>query len=278
MKRYTILTVDDSIDCLITIFDIVRRELSNYEVLQTNNPKEVFKIAYENDIDLIITDWMMPELSGIELVKQLRKDKKTSTVPIIITTGVMLSQENLREALEIGAVDYIRKPIDSIELIARVQSAILLKESFDKISYYKDELLTKSAIDLVESHEFMDAIGKEIIRIKEIVKDDAESAITKIDMLHKDVKERLDGKSWYKFNTAFTNMHKNFTKNLVNRYPTITPAEIKLCSLLSLGLQNKEIAYVLSQSPNSVKVTRSRLRRKLEIDRNVNFEVFLSKF
>lgn len=278
MKRYTILTVDDSIDCLITIFDIVRKELSNYDILQTNNPNEVINIASEKKLDLIITDWMMPGLTGIELIKQIRNNKETAEVPIIIATGVMLSPDNLREALEIGAVDYIRKPIEPIELIARVQSAVLLKESFDEISKQKDELLTKSAVDLVESHEFIDSIGKEISRIKELLKDDTVTAISRMDRLHQNVHNKLDGKSWYKFNSAFSSMHENFTKNLTNKFPTITPSEIKLCSLLRLGLSNKEIASVLSQTSNSVKVSRSRLRKKLEIDRNINFEVFLVKF
>ena len=140
MKRYKILLVDDNEVNLNTVFNIINESNEPYDLIQANNGKVACKIAFEEELDIIIMDWDMPEMSGIEALKILKKDQRTRHIPVIMFTGVMTTSENLMTALDAGAVDYIRKPIDKIELIARMRSMLTLSESFKKIEKQKQQI------------------------------------------------------------------------------------------------------------------------------------------
>ncbi len=278
MKKYKIFIIDDSFENLQLMFSIIKKHLPDFEVFQTNNPENAFNITNCVKPDIIITDWDMPIISGIELIKSFKSNDSTKNIPIIMATGVMVTSENLKIALDAGAIDYIRKPIEPVELIARVNSAVLLTDYYDQLMQQKDEALTKSALSLVESHEFINDLSSKLIEVKSIIKSKPDNAIEDLLCLHEKVLDKINKNSWMSFEASFSKIHSNFSKNLIGAFPTITPAEIKLCSLVSLGMSNKEIASVLNQAPNSVKVSRYRIRKKIGLDRSDNFEIFLSKF
>ena len=102
----------------------MNRELRAYydqiEILNAGNGKMAVRVAEEELPDIIIMDWDMPEMNGIMAIKQLQADERTKHIPVIMCTGVMTSAENLQLALETGAIDYIRKPVDTLELKARI--------------------------------------------------------------------------------------------------------------------------------------------------------------
>jgi len=83
--------------------------------------------------DLIILDWNMPRLNGLEALKKLKSNPVTKDIPTIMITGIMTSPENLKIALETGAIDFLRKPFEKIELLARVKSMILLSKSIREL-------------------------------------------------------------------------------------------------------------------------------------------------
>lgn len=120
MKK-KILVVDDEKD----IVDILKYNLereNDFEVLSASNGKEALEAA--NSIpDLILLDVMMPELSGFEVCKQLKYNPKTSKIPIIFLTA---KENEIDEILgfEIGADDYINKPISPRKVLARIKSVI----------------------------------------------------------------------------------------------------------------------------------------------------------
>ncbi len=143
MKRpedISILIVDDEPDNLQAIADVFRRSNLNYRILRSPDGAIALKMARLKQPDLIITDWEMPVMDGITLIKQLRAMAETRHTPVIMCTGVMVKSENLQTALEAGASDYIRKPVDPIELIARTNSMLKLGESFTTIQQQHAEL------------------------------------------------------------------------------------------------------------------------------------------
>lgn len=112
--------------------------------------KETINIAQKELPDLIIIDWDIPEISGVEVIRLLKKNDITKNIPMIITTGAMMSSSDLKYALETGASDYIRKPFEKIELLARAKSSIdfsiLLKNiklQNIKITKQKDDLINR---------------------------------------------------------------------------------------------------------------------------------------
>jgi len=278
MQNNKILIVDDLIDNLQILFSIFTKHLPSYEILQTNNPENVINIATKAKPDIIITDWDMPQISGIELIKSLKSNNETKSIPIIMVTAVMLTPENLKIALDAGAIDYIRKPIEPIELIARINSAMLLTNYYNQLMKQKDEELTESALHLVKSNEFLNSFVSKLKEVKQSVKSEPELAIENLTNLGQDILQKNNEDSWFRFELTFSKIHKNFSKNISKAYPKITPAEIKLCSFIRLGMSNKEISAVLNQTPNSVKVSRYRIRKKLDMESGSNFETFLAQF
>jgi sigma-B regulation protein RsbU (phosphoserine phosphatase) len=136
----TILIVDDNPTNVIIIREILKKQ--NYldtltcvsaggmfELLGiSNHPAEV--IPTNVDIDLILLDMMMPEMDGIEACRIIQHYSHLKDIPIIMVTAVGDSKK-LAEALDSGAVDYVTKPINKVELMARIRLALRLKKEND---------------------------------------------------------------------------------------------------------------------------------------------------
>lgn len=148
MKQKNILIVDDEQKILEVIASFL--ESQNYQVFQAENGAKAFEIFEKENISLIILDLMLPDLSGEEICKKIRR---TSRVPIIMLTA-KVEESDVLEGLEIGADDYITKPFSLKELIARVK-AILRRTSeepvplFNKNSYNGGDLILDFGKDLV---------------------------------------------------------------------------------------------------------------------------------
>jgi adenylate cyclase len=106
------------------------------------NGKEACKLAAKEMPDLIIMDWEMPEMNGIDALIKLKKFVNTADIPVIITSAFS-NNESIQHALEAGAIDFLRKPIDSIELLARTRSALSLSSAYIKLKE-KTQLLTQA--------------------------------------------------------------------------------------------------------------------------------------
>ena len=95
--------------------------------------------------DIILLDWQMPKMGGLETLKTLSKNKVYSNIPIIIITGLQ-DKSVLEEAFDYGSVDFLNKPVDKIELTARVYSALKLSEANRTLQIQKHELLDLNQI------------------------------------------------------------------------------------------------------------------------------------
>lgn len=116
-----ILVVDDQ---LINI-RLLERKLSrnNMEVLSATNGPEAIQSALDASPDVILLDIMMPGMSGIEVCRRLKEEKRTRDIPVIFVTA-QTSKEGKIEGLDVGAADYLIKPIDLDETVARVRTQI----------------------------------------------------------------------------------------------------------------------------------------------------------
>ena len=132
MEYPKILIVDDMSVINELISSILLNHNPNYKILTADNGRNACKLAVSELPHLIIMDWEMPEMSGYEALTRLKKNEVTKDIPVIITSG-FTQAENVQKALEAGAIDYVRKPIEKIELTARVQSVLALSDAFTKI-------------------------------------------------------------------------------------------------------------------------------------------------
>ena len=119
MIRPTVLLVED---------EPAQRELLAYnleaegfDVITADNGEDGLILVDENDPDLIVLDWMMPQLSGIEVCRRLKSNSKTRQIPVIMLSARAEEVDRVR-GLETGADDYVVKPYSVIELMARVKA------------------------------------------------------------------------------------------------------------------------------------------------------------
>lgn len=280
---YKILIVDDEIEHIEAIIEILEETEAPYRILQSFNARSAFQIAVKEIPDLIITDWEMPEMSGIELIKKLKATNETAPIPVLMNTGVMTSSENLNTALKAGAIDYIRKPVDRIELVARIQSILKIADYQKEIAKYqkeaieqKDRELAENSMYLVQNNEFLIKSIKELQLVKNQMVDSEK--LKTINQIIGSFESKVKEGSWNRFEICFERIHSDFRRNLLSEFPNLTSTELRLCAFLRLGMSTKDIAAALFQSPDGVKVKRSRLRKKLKLSESDNLNVFLSNF
>lgn len=289
--QHRILVIDDEPTNIETILESLSEQ--NYSILIANEGEAGYKIARETKPNLIITDWDMPHIDGISTIQLLKKDETTQNIPIIMATGKMLSSENLKSALEAGAIDYIRKPIDKIELVARVKSAILLFETMAKnielekqLSAQKEQELkleignmekelTKNTLRLINYAELNEWLTKRLNSLKEYTDEYGVKIINEITNRFKITK---NNNLWEEFELVFEQVHQSFYKNLGAKYPDITQNERRLCAFLKLNLNTKDISAITFQSTEAIKKARYRLRKKFQLDTDEELHKFVQTF
>lgn len=133
----TILFVDDEQFVLDGLSRLLREFRNTWKVKFALNGKDALDILKQEQIDMIITDVRMPEMSGLDLLEILRSEENTRNIPVVILTG---DQERTlkRQALDLGAVDLLNKPINKEDLVSRINNVLKLKE-------YQDLIIEKNA-------------------------------------------------------------------------------------------------------------------------------------
>ncbi len=120
-EKAKILVVEDDIaQSEILSYNL---KAAGYDVFTADNGEDGVLLAYENLPDLVILDWMMPRLSGIEVCRQLRAKPETREVSIILLSARSEDADKVR-GLELGADDYVAKPYSITELMARVKTQL----------------------------------------------------------------------------------------------------------------------------------------------------------
>jgi len=124
--RVRVLAVDDDPVSLRLL--VAHLESVGYEVATARNGKEALNVTVQWNPQMVITDWMMPEMDGLELCKYLRKTETGRNLYILILTGRAAEEERIVEAFEAGADDYIAKPFSPKLLLARTRPGVRVIE------------------------------------------------------------------------------------------------------------------------------------------------------
>jgi PAS domain S-box-containing protein len=135
MKK--ILVVDDepaNVELLVGLLS------KKYDVETASNGNEAFEKVKDISPDLILLDVIMPEIDGYEVCRQLKGDKKTMNIPIVMVT-CLTDREDRIKAIEAGADDFLSKPIDWIELGARVKSLLRIKQFLEDLEESKNRYI-----------------------------------------------------------------------------------------------------------------------------------------
>jgi len=144
-----ILIVDDEPFNL----DLLEQELTDqgYVIERANDGAEALQKVPSFLPDVILLDYMMPKMNGLEVVKQLKQDERHKGIPVILLTA-KASQEDKVRGLDAGADDYVVKPFESFELLARVRSMMRIKQMHDALEEWNRSLTDKvtQQVDQIE--------------------------------------------------------------------------------------------------------------------------------
>ncbi len=141
-KKHKILIVEDSQENMDLLVYFLHPQ--GYEIISVYDGLSALQKVEEEHPDIILLDIMLPKMDGYEVCGRLKKDPETKFIPIIMLTALKELKDKVR-ALEVGADDFLTKPFENIELLARVKSLLRLKE-------YHDELQSKN-LELAEKNE-----------------------------------------------------------------------------------------------------------------------------
>ena len=190
MKK--ILVVDDQKDNVFVLQERLTRE--GFEVLSAFDGPTCLTMASEESPDLILLDVMMPGMSGFEVCKKLTANEETKLIPVLLVTA-LTEAEDLKEGFQAGAFDYIKKPFNRVELIARIKSALSFRES-QKVLLEIEKVQTYAATVITANHEIKQpltlinlstaAINREL-RKDELSKDVVHKRVTFIEDATKDI-------------------------------------------------------------------------------------------
>ncbi|MEH0154163.1 response regulator [Limibacter armeniacum] len=278
----TVLIVDDELANIKLIANYLMEQEGSFKVLTSLDPEKGFKVAQTYLPDLIILDWEMPKLSGITVLKMLKQHPNTKQIPIIIATGKMTSSENLATALNAGAEDYIRKPLDTVELEARMQTVFRLSDQYRQMEEMlkeevelKNRKLATATLYTSQRNQMMSGVMNQIENILS-----GKTTLEKMSMDLVNLKKEMGGflehdESWDTYKIHFEEVHPQFFERLKEAEPTLTQNDLKLCAYLCIGLHNKEIAHMCNISYEGIKKSLYRLKKKLQLGEEDDLRVYI---
>ncbi|MEP1095873.1 MAG: response regulator [Cyclobacteriaceae bacterium] len=284
MKEHTILIVDDNREIISSISRELSDNASGFQIINAGNGEMGVEIAKTEQPDIIIMDWDMPVMDGIKATRMIKNTESTLHIPVIISSGKMTTSENLLLALEAGAIDYIRKPIDFVELRARINTAIRVKEQNEAIKQLleneidlKNRQLSSTSIMMVEKNELLNNLHSDLTILESQAKENPTSPET-FKSLKKRIQNHLDtDNSWNSFKIHFDEVHPHFFQRLSDLNSDISHKDLKICAYLKLGMDNKQIAQLLNITAASMRTNLYRLKKKLNTKEEDNLREFITE-
>ena len=166
---HKILIVDDNKNNLVSLHALLDEYFKDIQVFEANSGMTALGVLLKNEVDLIILDIQMSHMDGFETAKFILSRPKTRHIPIVFLTAAYKSEEFKKKGLEIGAADYLTKPIDTQLLVSKVKGYLHLidKEREHNVDHDKIEKKAKEDAKKV-SDETKKLLKKDLINDLEI--------------------------------------------------------------------------------------------------------------
>lgn len=139
-RRFKILVVDDAPKNIQVVANLLGD--TDYDISYATNGRRALELVEEDRFDLVLLDVMMPEMSGYEVCRTIKKDSFCDDLPVIFITA-KTDEESLIEAFDAGAQDYVTKPFNAAELMARIRTHLKLKAFEDSQQVVIDNALAE---------------------------------------------------------------------------------------------------------------------------------------
>lgn len=286
MDQKTILIVDDNKDIIKHIAGELNSRNEQFKILNANNGLNAIRIAQETIPDLIIMDWDMPVMNGLEATRKIKNNDLLHSIPVIMATGQMTNPEDLQLALEAGAVDYVRKPVEFIELKARINTALRIKEQHEAIKGLleseidlKNRKLSTTSMLIVEKNGLLQEFQTELDQLQTFLNEGKNDEFKEnLKSLKKRVANNLDvDNSWDMFKVHFDEVHPHFFTTILQVAPDLSHKDLKICAYLKLSMDTKQIARLLNITPASTRTIFYRLKKKMKLSEDENLRDYVQQ-
>ena len=220
-SKSVILVVDDQLQNVKLLEAYLMPQ--KYEVLKAYSGEEALELLSLNEVDLILLDIMMPGMDGFEVIRKSRLNEYNRLLPIILVTSLKETEDRIK-GIESGCDDFISKPVDKTELLARVNSLLKVKAYNDLLKNYRNDLelevskrtekLEKLMIEIIDSNkairrfvpeQFLDQLGKHSIEKVKL----GDHIATNMVVMFTDIRD---------FSTLSENMTAEETFSFINQY------------------------------------------------------------
>jgi len=269
----SILIVDDLMANVQTLVKYLEEAQETYELLSALNGTMALRIAEKHKPNLVITDWEMPEMSGLDLIMALHNKGLSDRVPCMVVTGLRTTAEHLKQAFDHGAVDFLRKPLNKVELWARVDSVLKLQAMQQNLNDQKNRELSIKALQVYEKNQFLHQVEQRLVTFLDKLSPELRSEGRAI---LKDVSsQKQNDHEWAGFKLHFESVHPNFFRFLQNEDFKLTKNDLRWCAYIRIGLTTRDIANLLNVDYAGARVNKTRIKKKLNLTAEDDLTTFL---
>lgn len=311
--NHKILIVDDRIYDRLLYKEYLNEDNYILDELQDGDELQEYLKTNQNP-DLILLDWQMPRMGGLESLHFLKKSDKYKDIPVIIITGLE-DEAVLEEAFDLGCIDFLNKPVSKVELNARVDNVIKLFHARALLIEQRNELQELNNIINSQKSELKEALEikselsklKEQSHLKEIEERKRKMISYEVDnskistslqrllselkeisnLDESDMKSRVKSLEWKfdsmikdldnkeEFMKLFESIDKEFFKKLISYNAKLTPLDLKHCAYIRMNVDNYDLANILNVELKSLQMSRYRLKKKLKLDESQTLREFI---
>ncbi|XOF33694.1 MAG: response regulator [Candidatus Electrothrix sp. YB6] len=280
----TVLVIDD--DALYVRFMKLTLEEHGYRAQTAASGEAGLQSVQkkENRPDIILLDLVMPDLDGYEVCRRLKADPLSADIPVLFLSGLGSPQEKVR-AFEAGGVDYIVKPYSRIELLARLRTHLALQRMRNNLAKEvrkRTAELERKNQELQETNIVLKRLLQEIeqekkklgrimrLNIERLILPDLDRTV------QAPAEERARLRNLIRSNLL--DLVRPLSCEREDIYTLLTPTELRVLNLIRQGKRTKEIAELLTLSPQTVATHRKNIRKKLNLSgKKINLASFLNK-
>ena len=273
--KHRILIVDDEPTNIQLIAKILDAKL--YNISYAEDGATALEMAEHTSYDLILLDVIMPDMDGFDVCQKFQENDKLKDIPIIFLTA-RTEIEDVIQGFKIGAVDYVTKPFNDLELSARISNHLELKSKRDSLQTelnFREKIMSEYALHLDKRKKLAKAFFDDLEGFNMETESRFEDQIASMARKLKAIFEDVDYKA-FEFN--FNELQSNFQQRLLESFDNLTANEVRLCTCLRLNMSTKEISEITNQSIRALEAARSRLRKKLKLQSSANLVNYLHRF
>lgn len=264
-----VLIVDDTPGNVSVLTGLLK---NSYRIGFATTGQKAIEYANTYIPDIILLDIMMPEMDGYETCARLKENKLTSHIPIIFIS-VMNKPEDTARGFGAGAADFITKPFDREEVMARVKTHLELKnyrDTLEDLVQQRTTELTAAKTELEETNTALKVLlrtrDEEQKKLEENILYNVEKLIKPWITKFKNTDSVQKKNRYFEFiDSAISEIISPFSKKLSASFLNFTPSELQVANLIRQSKSTKEIAEILNLSTHTIHTHRKHIREKMGI-------------